>query len=142
MLTAFDQLVPIDKRMDLTLEDHALGTTGKLAEDIGSLSKYIIPDYFASDKLQIRRLDLKDSEPEKNIEDISGEDEQLSESDLGLSQKEEVSRMMVTPPNAGWDPPVNLSEKLTNEACCTWEVALPLVIVFVALAHLLWMETY
>ncbi|KAL4085748.1 hypothetical protein PRIC1_015083 [Phytophthora ramorum] len=124
--------------------DQALDATILLPDEEASLSKQIITNYFTSDGPRARRLGSSDLEPERSILDESSGDEELRHYGkmpaevLHETEREPSEVYERETVNSGVD---NREERAMGmlEEILTWEIALSVVVVILALAHCVWM---
>ncbi|KAE8912244.1 hypothetical protein PF005_g5671 [Phytophthora fragariae] len=143
--SSFEIVSVQENEMDAT--DQALGTTVMLPDEKDLLSNQVITDYFTSDGPRARRRDSSDDlEPERSILDESSGDEELRESGETAAQSPEVreagkcslGNFGTENTNAQVETPAQGTEWPLEEML-TWEIALSLLVVILALAHCMWM---
>ncbi|KAG7387659.1 hypothetical protein PHYPSEUDO_013909 [Phytophthora pseudosyringae] len=117
--------------------DQALGTTVLLAAADASLSKQIIVDYFTSDGPRGRRLDSSNCVPARSILDESSGDEELLRP-FGDRLANASEARGVETNSSPVETPEERSKGMLEEMF-TWEIAVSVLVVVLALAHCMWM---
>ncbi|EGZ26855.1 hypothetical protein PHYSODRAFT_320732 [Phytophthora sojae] len=135
---------------ELDATDQALGATVMLPGEKDLLSNQVITDYFSSDGPRARRLDSSDYlEPETRsiLDESSGDEELRASGEQTAAPSSEVREEQIHSPEdfdmgnkveTAVETPVERTEWALEEML-TWELALSLFVVILALAHCLWM---
>ncbi|GMF44734.1 unnamed protein product [Phytophthora fragariaefolia] len=130
---------------ELDATDQALGTTVMLPDEKDLLSNQVIADYFTADGPRARRIGFSDYEPERSILDESSGEEELRQSGETIAASATVERKKhlaehfdLEDANSRVEAPEGRSKGVLDEML-TWEIALSLLVVILALAHCMWM---